>query len=59
KPVQLTDMHPFEQIDMSREGWIGFAGERSSNDFLDASFSRCVSEQSGIHAISGDDSQNL
>ena len=40
EPIQLANAHPFEQIHMSREGWIGLARERDRDDFLNASLSR-------------------
>jgi hypothetical protein len=55
----LSDAHPFDQIKMLREHWIGLASECSCNYFFYASFSCCVSEQSGIHAVSSDDSQYI
>ena len=40
EPIQLANAHPFEQIHMSREGWIGLARKRGRDDFLNASLSR-------------------
>ena len=40
EPIQLADAHRFEQIHMSREGWIGLARERDRDDFLNPSLSR-------------------
>jgi hypothetical protein len=37
--IQLANAHPFEQIYMLREGWIGFTGERRRDDFLNPSLS--------------------
>jgi hypothetical protein len=59
EPIQLSDAHPFDQINMLREIWIGLASECGCNYSVYASFSRCVSEQSRINAVSSDDSQDL
>src|SRR5205823_9921414 len=59
QPVELSDAHPFDQINMLREDRIGFAGECSRNYFLYASFPRSVSKQPRIHSVSGDDSEDI
>ena len=59
EPVELSDAHPFDQINMLREDRIGFAGECSRNYFLYASFPRSVSKQPRIHPVSGDDSEDI
>jgi len=38
---------------------MGFAGKCGRDDFCDAASSRLIGEQSRIHAVSGDDSQDL
>ena len=59
EPIQLSDAHPFDQINMLRERWIGLVSECGCNYFFYTSFPCCVSEQSRINAVSGDDSQDL
>jgi len=59
EPIQLSDAHPFDQIYMLREHWIGLACKCGRNYFLYARFSRRISEQSGIHAVSSDNSENV
>jgi hypothetical protein len=55
----LSDAHPFNQIDTLRDDRISLARERGRNYFFYAGFSRRISEQSRINAVSGDDSQGL
>ena len=57
--TQLSDAHPINQIDMLRECWFGFAGKCGRDDFFYASISRRIGEQPGIHAVTGDDSQDV
>src|SRR6266498_400303 len=57
--IQLSDAHPFDQINILREGRIGLASECGRNYFSYASFLRRISKQSGIYAVSGDNSQDL
>jgi hypothetical protein len=59
KPIQLPDTHPFDQINALREDRIGLASEGGRNYLLYARFSRCVSQQSRINTVSGDDSQGI
>jgi hypothetical protein len=59
EPIQLSDAHPLDYIDVLREDRIGLAGECGRNYFLYASFSRCVREQSWINAVSSDDSEDV
>jgi len=55
----LSDAHPLDQIDMLRKDGIGLASKGSSNYFLYTSFSRRISKQPRINAVSGDDSQSV
>jgi hypothetical protein len=55
--IKLSDTHPFEQINMLLQSWIGLVCERGSNYFLNASFSRSCSEEPWIYPIAGNDSQ--
>ena len=59
QPIQLTNAHPFDEIDVLSERWIGFTGERRGDDFLDAGFVRRISQQPRINAVSGDDPENV
>jgi len=55
QPTQLANAHPFHEIDMLSERWIGFTDERRGDDFFDAGFVRRISQQPRINAVSGDD----
>src|SRR5437016_7858567 len=59
EPIELSDAHPFDQIDMLRENGIGLATKCSRYDFFYTSFSRRIGKQTRIHAVSGDNSENL
>ena len=56
EPVQLSDAHPFEQINMLLQSWISLAGECCRNYFFHTRFSRTCSEQPWIDPIAGNDS---
>ena len=38
EPIQLSDAHPFDQINMLREPWIGLASECGRNYFFTPAF---------------------
>jgi hypothetical protein len=57
EPIQLSNAHPFDQINALREDGIGLTSERGRDYFLNAGFSRFVGEQSRINAVPGDNSQ--
>src|SRR3989440_63995 len=59
EPIELSDAHPFDQIDMLRENGIGLATKCSRYDFFYTSFSRRIGKQRRIHAVSGDNPENL
>ena len=59
EPIELSDAHPFDQIDMLRENGIGLATKCSRYDFFYTSFSRRIGKQTRIHAVSGDNPENL
>jgi hypothetical protein len=59
EPIELSDAHPLDQIDMLREDGIGLVSKRGRNDFFYTGFSRCISKQPRINAVSGDDSENV
>ena len=59
QPTQSANAHPFDQIDVLVERWIGFSGERRGDDFLYAGFARRISQQSRIKAVSRDDPENV
>ena len=59
EPIELSDAHPFDQIDMLRENGIGLATKCSRYDFFYTSFSRRLSKQPRIRTVSGDNSENL
>jgi hypothetical protein len=57
--IKLSDAHPFKHIDMLLQRWIRLTSECGSDYFFHTGFSRCISEQSRINAVSGDDPQDL
>jgi hypothetical protein len=54
--VKLSDAHPFEHINMLLKNWIGLAGECGRTYFFHTRFSCCVCQQSGVDAVSGNNS---
>ena len=59
QPIELANSHPLYQIDMLRECRISFTSECGRNDFLYAGFSRCISKQSRINAVSSDNREDV
>src|SRR6266404_5560308 len=59
EPIELSDAHPLDQIDMLCEDGIGLVSKRGRNYFFYTSFSRRISKQSWIYAVSGDNSQDV
>ena len=59
QPTQLANAHPFHEIDVLIERWIGFTGERRGADFLYSGFARRVGQQSRVNTVSRDDSEDF
>jgi len=59
KPAELPDTHPFEDIHVSLESWVGFVCEGGSDDFLYAGSTCSVGKQSRVNAVAGNYSQGI
>src|SRR2546429_376220 len=54
EPIELSDAHPFDQIDMLRENGIGLATKCSRYDFFYTSFSRPTAASAAAMSIFSD-----
>ena len=57
--TELANTHPFEDVHLMLENWIGFIRESSSDDFFNTGLAGCGSEQSRVNAVTGDDAQDM
>jgi hypothetical protein len=55
----LPKADPFDQLNMLLDSRIGLAGESGSDDFFNASFSRCVREQPRVNAVASNNCQSV
>jgi hypothetical protein len=57
KPAELPDTHPFEDIHVSLENWVGFVREGGSDYFFYAGSTCSFGEQSRVNTVAGNDTK--